>query len=214
MPLVLRGVVASSEAGLGQAVIEHSKLQDLYQVGDELPVSGEVLLAKVLPELVVLDNEGRYEVLRLFEESSLAGQVPVQQTAAVSSSPAATVNTTGESTNNESRSALAARYREQLYSDPESLADVVQVAPVREGDRLIGYRVMPGRAAREFAALGFQPGDVVTAVNGLAFADPTNTVRLYQDMRGATQASFDIQRKGETVSLDVNIGDLRTEDAP
>ena len=204
LPLVLRGVVAASEAGLGQAVIEHRNVQDLYQVGDELPVNGEVVLAKVLPHLVVLDNGGRYEVLRLFEPSAglpepvaaavSAPTVPMDSEAAaevVAAAPGA--------------AALAARYREQLYADPESLADVVEIQPVREGDTLRGYRISPGRAAAEFAALGFRAGDVVTAINGLSLSDPANTMLLYQEMRSASGARFELERGGESVVLDVSL---------
>jgi general secretion pathway protein C len=56
--------------------------------------------------------------------------------------------------------------------------------------------------------LGFQAGDVVTAINGMDLSDPTNTVRLYQSMRSAQEASFELLRKGESVTLNVSIGQL------
>lgn len=207
LPLVLRGVVASSDAGLGQAIIEHRKQQDLYQVDDELPVNRKVRLAKVLPDLVVLDNGGRYEVLRLFEQTDLAAQMaenatlstPVSSRSATEKAPER-VKTVAQAPE------LAARYREQLYDNPESLAEVVRISAVREGDEIRGYRVSPGKAAQEFAALGFEAGDIVTAVNGLSLKDPANTIRLYQAMRSARSANFELERKGEVVSLDVSIG--------
>lgn len=221
LALLLRGVVASSEAGLGQAVIEHQGQQDLYRVGDELPVGAEVVLAKVLPGLVVLDNGGRYEVLRLFEESALAARAFANS--AVSSRAAggvpasrprpATARGTDARQARE-QAALAARYRAQLYDNPESLTDVAQVAPVRDGDALRGYRLMPGRASREFAALGLRPGDVVTQINGLSLSEPSNTVRLYQDMREATRATFTLERDGGTVTLDIDLSDLGPGAAP
>ena len=207
LALLLRGVLASSEAGLGQAVIEHQGRQDLYQVGDKLPAGAEVVLAKVLPGLVVLDNGGRYEVLRLFEEPALAARVAANFAAA---SPAASQPGAGggAAVSRVEQATLAARYREQLYDNPESLTDVVQVAPVREADTLRGYRLMPGRASREFAALGLRPGDVVTQINGLSLSEPSNTVRLYQDMREATRATFTLERDGGTVTLDIDLSDL------
>ena len=81
LPLLLRGVVASTQAGLGQAVIEHRKQQEVYGVGDDLPVGGEVKLAKVMATQVVISNRGRYELLRLFEEDS---SIAVAVTPAVS----------------------------------------------------------------------------------------------------------------------------------
>ncbi|WOJ94917.1 type II secretion system protein GspC [Congregibacter variabilis] len=200
LPLLLRGVLAASEAGLGQAVIEHRNLQDLYQVGDELPVSGDVVLAKVLPNLIVLDNGGRYEVLRLFEDSELVAPVRSGALPVGSRDAARSVSASGDA------SALAAEYRDRLYRNPQSLAEVVRVAAVREGSELQGYRISPGRAAEEFSALGFESGDVVTAVNGLTLKDPANTVKLYQAMRSASEASFELQRKGETVTLNVSLG--------
>lgn len=214
LPLVLRGVVAATDAGLGQAVIEHRQRQDLYQVGDELPVSGDVVLAKVLPQRVVLDNGGRYEVLRLFEESELRAEVsaarPVTRSGSDAGAPPAAAATTGDAPGPEA-GALAARYRDRLYDNPESLVDVIRVSAVREGGTLRGYRVAPGKAAAEFRALGFRAGDVVTAVNGLPLSDPANTMRLYQTMRTATSATFAIERGGEAVTLDVSLTDAGGE---
>ena len=210
LALLLRGVLASSEAGLGQAVIEHQGRQDLYQVGDKLPVGAEVVLAKVLPGLVVLDNGGRYEVLRLFEEPALATRVAANFAAGSPAAPAVSNRGGGggAAVSRVEQATLAARYREQLYDNPESLTDVVQVAPVREAETLRGYRLMPGRASREFAALGLRPGDVVTQINGLSLSEPSNTVRLYQDMRAATRATFTLERDGGTVTLDIDLSDL------
>ena len=55
------------------------------------------------------------------------------------------------------------------------------------------------------AALGFEPGDIVTGVNGLSLTDPANTVRLYQAMREAREAVFDLTRDGEALSLSVRL---------
>jgi general secretion pathway protein C len=81
----------------------------------------------------------------------------------------------------------------------------VNVAAVRRGEQLLGYRVAPGRAREAFDTLGFRPGDLVTAVNGLPLSDPANTLRLYQAMRTASEAVFDLTREGEAISLTVSL---------
>jgi general secretion pathway protein C len=218
LPLQLRGVVAASRAGLGQAVIEHRNQQELFQVGDDLPVPGEVVLAKVLPDRVVLDNGGRYELLRLFEDGDLKRQpVSTGARARPVSSPdiaaaAPLQDPRREAPTERERlqtpreaSAVAARYRDRLYDNPESLVDVVRVSAVREGDALLGYRIAPGKSAAEFAALGFRAGDLVTAINGLSLSDPANTMRLYQAMRSASSASFELERDGQSMTLDVDL---------
>lgn len=212
LPLTLRGIVASSEAGLGQAVIEKSGNQGLYQVGDELPVNGEVTLAKVLPNQVVLDNAGRYELLTLFEATTLAVAETAARPTALNAAAAPPRSGTAGSAGSPRRVAvgsgaaeLAQQYRQQMYDNPQALADLVRVSPMRENGALTGYRVMPGKAAREFSRLGFQSGDVVTAINGVSLNDPMNIQRLYRDMRTATAASFELVRKGEMIVLDVDI---------
>ncbi|TCO76167.1 type II secretion system protein GspC [Chromatocurvus halotolerans] len=205
LPLLLRGVVSSSDDGLGYAMIEHRGEQAVYAVGDDLPVPGRVRLAKVLPSRAVIDNAGSYELLLLFEESALSRQADNRSRgrgAADTAAPPASPRT-----QQVERPALAAQYRDRLYSDPQSLAEVVQVAPVRSGGDLVGYRLSPGRASDDFTALGFEAGDVVTSVNGLSLSDPANTLRLYQAMRDERSAVFELQRNGSELVLSVQLPD-------
>ncbi len=214
LALTLTGIVATDEDGLGFAMIEHRGTEAVYAVGDELPAGRRVLLAKVMPQRVVLDNGGTYELLTLFDDSELDGQLagagartgtgagPAREEAAEAAdeAPDAEAVSAGPGATD-----LAAQYRERLYNDPQSLADVVRITAVRQGDQLVGYRVSPGRAGEDFAALGFEPGDIVTGVNGLSLTDPANTVRLYQAMREAREAVFDLTRDGEALSLSVRL---------
>ena len=107
------------------------------------------------------------------------------------------------------RQRLVANYREKLYNDPQSLAGLVSISAVQADGGLKGYRVAPGSDAAQFKALGFQSGDIVTAVNGYALSDPTNTVRLYQMMRDATDAVFEVDRDGTPVSISISLSTLQ-----
>ena len=210
LALTLRGVVASTEEGLGHAIIEYRSQQAVYAVEDELPVPGKVVLAKVMPKQVVLDNAGTYELLTLFEETALdrALMAPRSEaTAPLPAAPAAADTRQIDKRGEQSTSTLATQYRDQLYRDPGALADVVRITAVRDGASLRGYRVAPGREREQFAQLGFQPGDLVTSVNGMALDDPANTMRLYQTMRSANEAVFGIERDGQPVRLAVSLGE-------
>lgn len=204
LALKLTGIVAADADGMGSAVIEAKNVEQTYTIGDQLPVQGTVTLAKVMPTQVVLDNSGTYELLRLFEESpldELAGTMAAEPAAPealddMNSSDALATAVAPE---------IASELRKQLYENPESLADVLQVSAVRDDAGLRGYRLAPGRNAQQFKALGLRPGDVVTAVNGLTLGDPANTVRLYQLMRDATDATLEIERDGGTTTLRVSL---------
>jgi general secretion pathway protein C len=202
----LRGVVASSDDGLGYAIIEINSQQDIYTVEDKLPLPGQVLLAKVLPGKVVLDNGGTYELLALFEDSSLDTQLLQPPPAPAGAPPQAS-----DTRQDGSASSVARSYRERLYQNPQSLADVVTVSAVRENGELLGYRISPGKEQEQFALLGFKPGDLVTSVNGIALNDPANTLRLYQTMRSAGEAVFDLQRDNQAVTVSVSLGDDAAE---
>ncbi len=208
LQVTLRGVVSASEDGLGHAIIEYRNQQDVYAVDDKLPVSGNVVLAKVMPRQVVLDNNGTYELLTLFEQSDLDKQVeaPVTRAPRPVRAPVQGSATVVDKRNDVEATELARDYRDQLYTNPQSLADVVQVSAVREGDQLLGYRITPGKDARQFAQLGFKPGDVVTSVNGITLDDPSGAMRLYQTMRSASEAVFELQRGGQLVSISVSLG--------
>ena len=208
LALTLTGIVASTEDGTGSAVIKSGAAEQVYAVGDALPASGQVVLAKVMPQQVVIDNNGTYELIKLYEGPGIA--IPTRAAGqpgqdAVASVPSASPSAASPSATAAEQTALATQYRRQLYDSPESLASVVSVSPVREGDRVVGYRIAPGADRAAFDTFGFQSGDIVTAVNGLALSDASNTVKLYQTMKDATQASFDIERDGGTVTVNVDL---------
>ena len=210
LALKLTGIIASTSDGLGSAMIEAKKQQELYVVGDALPANGKVTLAKILPKQVVIDNNGTYELITLFGDATIAGIVEMAaKPAQTLAKPANTETTAPSSVNVNQQRRLASRYRQQLYNDPQSLSGLLSISAVQGQGGLKGYRVSPGRDTAQFTALGFKSGDIVTAVNGYALSDPTNTVRLYQLMRDATDATFEIERDGAPVSISVSLSTIQ-----
>ena len=209
LALKLTGIVASTLDGLGSAMIEAKKQQELYSVGDVLPANGKVTLAKILPKQVVIDNNGTYELITLFADNGIVGIVQTEAKLEQTVSTNKSVSTSLPTVDRAQQQQLASRYRQQLYDDPQSLAGLVSISAVQGQDGLKGYRLSPGRDANQFSALGFKSGDIVTAVNGYTLSDPTNTVRLYQLMRDATDATFDIEREGAPVSINVSLSTIQ-----
>ena len=205
LDLKLRGIIASTSDGLGHAIIEHKSKQQVYAVEDKLPLSGTVLLAKVMRDRVVIDNRGTYELLLLFEDSPLSSQVPA--TGPVAGMDIANRLMRAIDKRGDRAATLSAQtLRDTLYRDPQSLADIVQVSAVRIEGALQGYKVAPGSNSAQFLQLGFMPGDMITSVNGIALDDPGNTVRLYQLMRSADEAVFDLERNGDLLTVTVGLG--------
>lgn len=206
LQLKLRGIVASTEDGLGYAVIENNNQQAVYAVEDKLPAPGKVTLAKVMPRQVVLDNGGTYELLVLYEESTLGAP-------ALSPAPAAPPPASEQIDKRDDPQAtsLAQSYRERLFQNPQSLAEVVSISAVREGTALLGYKVSPGKDQEQFEQLGFKAGDLVTSVNGISLDNPANTMVLYNTMRTAGEVVFELQRDGQPLTLSVNLDSGETQ---
>ena len=207
LALSLTGIVALAENGLGSAVIKSGAIEQVYAVGDALPASGQVVLSKVMPEQVVIDNNGTYELIKLYDKPGLSipSRPSTQGSSAIKSSPQPSQPNIRASDKSVEQSVLASQYRARLYENPESLAQVVSVAPVRDNDGIVGYRITPGQDRAAFDAFGFKAGDVVTAVNGLALSDASNSIKLYQMMKDATLATFDINRDDGTLTISVDL---------
>jgi general secretion pathway protein C len=209
LPLSLTGIVASIEDGLGSAVIRASGAEQVYAVGDGLPAPGQVTLAKIMPHSIVIDNNGTYELLTLYEGASLI--VPTtpsrEQRATPSDRTVAAPRLEAQPlvASEAKRREVAQRYRRALYESPEALASLLTVSPVQSDGAIIGYRISPSKERAAFDALGFKTGDVVTAVNGLSLSDTTNTLKLYTLMKEATEATFDMTREGGNVTINVDL---------
>ena len=198
LSLKLQGIVASDDLTEARAIIEVQRQQQQYRVNDKLPVSGNVTLIKILPDRVVLNNGGEYELLMLFD-SSAAIAVPLTP-------PGPVAQRKLDQRGNREITAMAEAYRRRLYSNPQSLSDVVKIAAVRDNGQLRGYRVSAGRDRKQFESLGFKSNDVVTGVNGVELTDPGKAVELYRIMRSAEEASFNVLRDGDEITLVVGLG--------
>ncbi|MDG1033140.1 MAG: type II secretion system protein N, partial [Luminiphilus sp.] len=110
LALKLTGIVASTANGVGMVMIEARKQQELYSVGDDLPANGKVTLAKILPKQVVIDNNGTYELITLFDDNGIVGIVQSQSWA-----PSSDTKTRGKkpdaTATRQERGRLAANYR-------------------------------------------------------------------------------------------------------
>jgi general secretion pathway protein C len=209
LDLILVGTLADSEPDAGTAIIEVAGKQAAFAVGDELPISARVRLAKVLQTSVVLDNNGTYELLKLFKDgrASLGViKVPAPVTSidqrGGSGEKLAPVTATGTS---KQGAQLVDEYREKFYESPQSVSDLLTIQPARDDGGLRGYRVTPAKNVQDFKAIGFEPNDIITGVNGLSLLDASNGARLYEMMRDAQEITFDIERGSVPLMLTVTL---------
>ncbi|WP_145999101.1 type II secretion system protein GspC [Oceanicoccus sp. KOV_DT_Chl] len=194
--LTLEGIVHTPDATGSVAVIVYQGKQDQYAVGDKLPVGNKVVLAKVLLDHVILDNVGSYESLWLYAEEKSNGKSTPSVVTRINKRPGVT-----DKRNDTKATDLAADYRDRLYKNPSSLAEVLRISPAQRDGQMVGYRVSPGRDRQQFSRLGFKTNDIVTSINGIELNEPSKALEIYKLMRTATQASFVVDRNGASVEV-------------
>jgi general secretion pathway protein C len=192
--LELNGVILSSMPELSVAIISYQKKQKNYQTGASLPGGGRVKLLEVFSDRVLIENSGRTESLLLFDKNS--------KTATITKPPKVQPGKrTDDRRNNADTQNVLTDMRNRFQKNPSSLMKIINARPYSQEGQLIGYRVAPGREAEAFQQLGFENGDVITAVNGEAITDPSKLMTLYKMAGEAQQVNLSVLRQGQSIDL-------------
>jgi type II secretion system protein C len=86
----------------------------------------------------------------------------------------------------------------------EEFTDYIRPTPVFEGTNLTGYQVYAGVRADVFGQLGLRAGDVITAIDGVPFTDPTQAVEMFRQLASGIAMQATVRRQGglQDISLD------------
>ncbi len=203
--LILVGVVESSDENSARAIISSGDKQDVYAVNAPLPVGNNVTLSKVMVDRVIINNNGQYESLWLYQNDPNA---PPVSRAVATPQPVARP---AELLSGRSGGAYGPEAQSPQEKDPalaeasRNLADVVAMSIHRENGQVIGYKIRPGRDAETFRAKGLQTDDIVTAINGTPLSNPAKIMEIYKSMGNTTSASLEIKRGGSVITVNVEI---------
>ena len=195
LKLTLRGALASDEPDNARAIIADAQGKDeQYSIGDTLPGNAE--LSEIYPDRVILKRNGRYETLRLPDDTRSADNRAVRRTV----QPNRRVSTA----RSPSQQRLAS-VRQQLRQNPAQIQDVLRAAVhTDDAGNMIGYALSPGNNPALFAELGLVEGDVVVEVNDMQLSDPNNSGRALQMLRSGSPVQVKLLRNGQEqlVNLD------------
>ncbi len=207
LSLKLQGVISSTNQDEARAVIADGNSQSLYSIGEKLPQGNNVKLAKIMPQRVILDNNGRYESLWLYSEEDFKGsgsftsyREPIENQ--YRGIPAPVEQEAPQEIVEEPEPITTTVNPEQI---PRSINDVVRFSVYREDGQMIGYRVRPGRERELFDQVGLQTNDVVTSVNGIAVDDPRQVRAIYQELKTATSAQLTVLRDGQSIPISISL---------
>jgi general secretion pathway protein C len=190
MPLVLTGIIAGNDPKNGLAILGASaQTAKVYAVGDSVP--GGATLHSVYIERVVIERNGQLESLAL-----------PRQTGGTARAPAAL---------NNPNAALVERMRKTFTEQPGLIADLLRPQAVRDGDKVRGFRVYPGRNRAAFTSLGLQPGDEVIAINGTPLDDLERGQEILRTLGSSSEARVTVIRNNQQQDLNLNIAQVAEE---
>jgi len=183
----LTGVAADEDGKLSLAIVASGRSDERkYRIGQEIENTNGATLHAVYPDRVILNRGGRLEALRLPKEPS-----PTAATAAASRIPPARQPVAAPAAPVEGPT-----FRDLANENASRLTDIMRLAPQYEGGTMIGFRVNPGRNRQAFEALGLQPGDVVTQINGMVLDDPNRALQVFEALGESVQAEVTVVREG------------------
>ncbi|CSB99102.1 general secretion pathway protein C [Vibrio cholerae] len=87
--------------------------------------------------------------------------------------------------------------REAIARNPQEIFQYVRLSQVKRDDKVLGYRVSPGKDPVLFESIGLQDGDMAVALNGLDLTDPNVMNTLFQSMNEMTEMSLTVERDGQ-----------------
>jgi general secretion pathway protein C len=178
--LRLFGTREDHATGRGSAIIAlPDGVQSSYAVGEEIMPG--VILAAVAADNVTISRNGVMEQLFLDQSTPAPGAAPAPPQAGTPPQPATPV---------------------VVAPAPAPAAPPVQLQPRVNNNQISGLSVSPGGdGGQAFRAAGFQPGDVIMAVNGQRVNSAEQALALVRQSGG--QAAVTVERGGRPIQLTV-----------
>jgi general secretion pathway protein C len=186
--LQLKATVAAGDTPYAHAIIgDGAGGEKVYFLKATVP--GGATLQSIQPDRVILSRGGALEALLLPREGGAANPSPRPPPAALGTPAPGSM-------------------QEVITQNANTITQVIRPQPYMPNGELKGYRVYPGRNREQFVALGLQPGDLVTEINGMALNNPQQAMQIFKALGETTQAQVMIERDGKSQTLTLDTGQV------
>ena len=205
--VTLTGLVADSSDPISStsvAIIESKGGQNTYGIEDK--ISGtRASIYQIFVDRVILLVSGRYETLMLdgieYSTKPPSYQEKEQVKAAVvDKAPPKKRGKVDKRTDIELAKSLR-KQREELFSDPKKLMDVIRIRPHTVQGELKGYRLSPGKDAALFKQVGLKRNDLAVSINGNDLTDMQQALAVVAELKTMTEATITVERQNELIDI-------------
>ncbi len=190
--LKLLGVLAGDK-DYGYAIVSSgaNKIKH-YALGDD--ISNGTTLHAVYADRIILDRGAKMETLRLPKAKKVTSTSKRTKKAAPKQKLIEEGKTNFESLGD---------FRQEIMSNPVRLTEFINAQPESDAEtgEFKGYSLSPSRNPDMFYQLGFQPGDVLTSVNGILIDSPNKGPEALQTLKDASEVTMVVKREGTEITL-------------
>lgn len=188
LKLRLVGTNVSDKQGNSLAIVEDTakKEQDVFGLNDE--IFNQAKLVEIFPDSVRLSYNGKIETLMLEDGEITPG-------------PRGTTQPTAGQTD---FSIDEGELNDALANLPQLLSQARAVPYFKNGES-IGMRLFAIRAGSLYQKLGLKNGDVIKMVNDHSLSDPSQALKIFDQLKSERSITVKLERAGEEMSLNYQI---------
>jgi general secretion pathway protein C len=196
LKLKLWGTVSGDEEAT-YAVIEDTQRreQDLYRTGDSIQ---NATIKMILRSKIVLNVDGKDEILNMEDVQNLKGPVPVARAMPVPQYGQRPMDM-------EQRISLRREMINDAMQDVSKLATEIAIVPHMENGQPNGLALTNIKPNSIFRQMGLRNGDILMGVDGSEIRTVEDALRLYESLRHASNVNVQLKRRGEERVINYNI---------
>jgi general secretion pathway protein C len=161
------------------------------------------VVKEVQARRVYLDHEGKVEYL------DLDANVPAVAAAAAAPAAATPPSEFGDLDKSIQCKGTNCTIERQLVDkalgNMAALTSMARLVPSMRDGKPTGFKMYAIRAGSLFSKLGMQNGDTLRQVNGNEMSTPDQGLQLLAKLRSASHLNLQLERRGETVTMDYTI---------
>lgn len=186
MAAKITGLVASSNPEHSFVILRQGIVSNTYRIGEQLQ-NQRFRIESIDHDRVIIRDGSRFESLLMYPDEQTKNKFGNQNTIA-----------------NIMSSDRVSQIPQTMTDFPTSLADVINVAPIKNGKVISGYRVNPGKNPVYFSRFGLQPNDIAVALNGYDLTNSLEAMKVFSQLSTLKQASLTVIRNGQRLDIDLS----------
>ena len=206
LPLTLLGTAAAENPRLAWAAIEDRDKRETVVVGIGDRVAGRAAVQRIERRRVVLLENGSPRELTLDADDEESAKPRTTARERPSRSRAASRRSARPRSSDE-RAVAARRQPGDALRDPANIFSQARILPKWEDGEMLGVELAAIKNGSLLQDAGFENGDIIVEMNGIAVDSPEQSAKLMTEFITARSINATVNRKGRDVTVEFEVNE-------